>query len=165
MIFLTVGTQLPFDRLARAVDEWAGANTDTGVFGQIGNPDRNGYLPHNFNWRANLTPTEFDDAVGNCSLIVAHAGMGSILSALRSRKPIIVLPRLAAMGEHRSDHQVATAKRMGGRRGVHVAWEEDALAPLIDRVLDGGFHEEFEPMEKFADPGLIEALRRQIITA
>lgn len=165
MIFVTVGTQLPFDRLAQAVDGWAAAHPDTKVFGQLGTPSRKGYLPRNFDWRANLSPTEFDKSMEQCSLIVAHAGMGSILSALRLRKPIVVLPRLAAMGEHRSDHQVATAKRMGERRGVYVAWEETALAPLIDKLLDPNAREDFEPMGKFADPGLIEALRRQIFAA
>jgi hypothetical protein len=36
VIFVTVGTQLPFDRLIRAVDEWAGAAAGADVFAQIG---------------------------------------------------------------------------------------------------------------------------------
>ena len=36
MIFVTVGTQLPFDRLVRAVDAWAAEHPQVDVFGQIG---------------------------------------------------------------------------------------------------------------------------------
>ena len=36
MIFVTVGTQLPFDRLIRAVDNWAKAAGRRDVFAQIG---------------------------------------------------------------------------------------------------------------------------------
>ena len=36
MIFVTVGTQLAFDRMIKAVDEWAGARGRTDVFAQVG---------------------------------------------------------------------------------------------------------------------------------
>ena len=35
MIFATVGTQLPFDRLIAAVDRWAGTRPGREVFAQI----------------------------------------------------------------------------------------------------------------------------------
>jgi len=36
MIFVTVGAQMAFDRLIRAVDAWAGVHPAVSVFGQIG---------------------------------------------------------------------------------------------------------------------------------
>lgn len=36
MIFVTVGTQVQFDRLIRTVDEWAGARARSDIFAQIG---------------------------------------------------------------------------------------------------------------------------------
>ena len=36
MIFVTVGSQLPFDRLVRAVDDWAAGNGGAAAFAQIG---------------------------------------------------------------------------------------------------------------------------------
>ena len=36
MIFVTVGHQMPFDRLIAAVDAWAGARGRSDVFAQIG---------------------------------------------------------------------------------------------------------------------------------
>ena len=43
--------------------------------------------------------------------IVAHAGMGTILTALETGKRLLVMPRRAALGEHRNDHQLATVSR------------------------------------------------------
>ncbi|MCG8094946.1 MAG: glycosyl transferase family 28, partial [Candidatus Thiodiazotropha endolucinida] len=64
---------------------------------------------------------------------VAHAGMGSILSSLSLGKPIIIMPRKASLGEHRNEHQMATAKRFQNRPGVYVAWDEKQLVVLLNR--------------------------------
>ena len=55
-------------------------------------------------------------------MIYAHAGMGTILSALKQDKPIIIVPRLASLKEHRNDHQIATAMRMDELGYVYVAY-------------------------------------------
>lgn len=81
----------------------------------------------------------------HASVIVSHAGMGSILTALRYRRPIIIMPRKADLGEHRNDHQLATARWMAARPGVMVAWEADDLAALLDR------HRELVPGPELAD--------------
>ena len=39
MIFVTVGSQLPFDRLVMTMDEWAGLNKETKVVVQMGKTD------------------------------------------------------------------------------------------------------------------------------
>ena len=39
MIFVTVGTQGPFDRLVRAVDKWAGMRARADIFAQTGPSD------------------------------------------------------------------------------------------------------------------------------
>jgi UDP-N-acetylglucosamine transferase subunit ALG13 len=67
-------------------------------------------------------------------VVVAHAGMGTILTCLELGKPILIFPRQAALGEQRNDHQLATAERFRERGDVHVAMEEDELAALLDRV-------------------------------
>ena len=67
-------------------------------------------------------------------LVVAHAGIGSIVSAAEIGRPIVVLPRRAAFGEHTSDHQVETVSRLHGRPGVHVAETEADLAGCIAAV-------------------------------
>ena len=64
-------------------------------------------------------------------MVIAHAGMGTILSALKQDKPIIVVPRLASMKEHRNDHQMATAMRMDELGYVYVAYDKKQLKDLM----------------------------------
>jgi UDP-N-acetylglucosamine transferase subunit ALG13 len=133
VIFVTVGTQLPFDRLIRVVDEWGARASRTDIFAQIGPTD---YEPRSILWARDLEPAAFTARVRDAVLIIAHAGMGTIVTALRSRIPIVVMPRQAALGEHRNDHQVATVRELGARRLIHVAADEDVLADMLDRIDD-----------------------------
>jgi exopolysaccharide biosynthesis glucuronosyltransferase PssE len=129
VIFLTVGTQLPFDRLVRAVDEWAGRTGRTDVVAQTGPAN---YVPVHLSHRPFISPAEFASYAANAELIVSHAGMGTILSALGRGKPIVVMPRLAALGEHRNDHQLATAHKLRELRGIQVAMDETELVALLN---------------------------------
>jgi UDP-N-acetylglucosamine transferase subunit ALG13 len=81
-----------------------------------------------------IDPTEFRNCVEAASLVIAHAGMGSIITALELGKRIIVMPRRASLGEHRNDHQVATAKRFAARGRIEVAFDERELADKLDHL-------------------------------
>ena len=124
MIFVTVGTQLPFDRMVRTIDQWAGARSYGEVFAQIG-PAK--YRPKNIPWAEFLDADECRRKIEQADVVVAHAGMGSILTALELGKPIVIMPRLSALGEHRNDHQLATAKRFLAQGRVIVAFDEHQL--------------------------------------
>lgn len=128
MIFITIGTQLPFDRLIQGMDEWCALNPAIEVFAQIGCGD---YQPKNMNFKKNVAPSEFDSYMRKSSLIVSHAGMGTIISSLLSEKPIIVLARDADRGEHRNQHQIATAKKFEGVDGCYSCYEVKELAELL----------------------------------
>jgi UDP-N-acetylglucosamine transferase subunit ALG13 len=130
LIFATVGSADPFDRMVRAVDEWAGSRGRTDVFAQIG---KGRYQPRHIQAVPFLSPSEFRKQVAAAQLLVAHAGMGSIITAIEAGKPIVVMPKWARLGEHRNDHQVATAKRMGQKQGIIVAWDETDLVAKLDR--------------------------------
>ncbi|HZW11196.1 MAG TPA: glycosyltransferase [Phycisphaerales bacterium] len=153
MIFVTVGTQLAFDRMVRAVDQWAGRAGRGDVFAQIGPTE---LVPAHIAHRPFVNPREFAEHARAAEAIVAHAGMGSILTALQYGKPILIMPRKAALGEQRNDHQLATAARFEGRPGVLVAHDESELPAMLDRLaeLRAG-----EPIPPFASPGLIGAIR------
>ncbi len=127
MIFLTVGTQLPFDRLVLAIDTWAGENPGHQIFGQIADPGPGGYRPKNFEWVADLSPPEFQARFDAATHIVSHAGMGTIISALNKGKPILLMPRLAHLGEHRNDHQKATVQGFRHKPGILVADGSDNI--------------------------------------
>lgn len=108
MIFVSAGTQFPFDRLIEMVDSLADETGEEIVAQAI--PDK--YEPRNFSLLGIIPQHEYADLVSKCDLVVAHAGMGIIITAMRLGKPIIVLPRLASMGEHRNEHQTSTAQHL-----------------------------------------------------
>lgn len=128
MILVTVGTMLPFDRLVRAMDRWAAEHQDEDVFAQIGDGF---YRPQAMRWSRLLSVAEFADMVGQCSILVAHAGTGSFFLAAEKSKPLVMLPRRAALREHTTDHQVHTARWLQAKPGVYVAMEADDLAGAI----------------------------------
>ncbi len=132
MILVTVGTQLPFDRLVRAIDAIA-PQFDIPFFAQIG---AGGYQPANMRWGATIPPAEFDGMMRDARLIVSHAGTGTFLTARRFAKPVVLFPRRAAFGEHRNDHQLATIGRLADMPGVIGAMDEGDLAPALRRGLD-----------------------------
>jgi UDP-N-acetylglucosamine transferase subunit ALG13 len=131
MIFVTVGTQLPFERLVRAVDHWAGCRAQSDVFAQVG-PSR--YLPRHIESVPFLDAAECRRYAARADVIVSHAGMGSILTAMELGKPIIVMPRRADLGEHRNDHQMATANHWAQFRSVAVAFDDNDLLARLDEL-------------------------------
>lgn len=161
MIFLTIGTQEPFDRLVRAVDDWA-ARHDEPVFGQLGVLAPDSYRPRHFSYETLVSADSYEAHVQSCRLLVGHAGMGSIITALTHARPLLILPRKAALGEHRNDHQWATAQRFEHRPGVNVVWDEAEVGPAIDRLLAEGAAAAASGLPPTAAPELVETLRRFI---
>lgn len=127
MILLTVGTQLPFDRLVRIMDQIAPQIPDE-IFAQIGKGD---YIPNNFGYCRMARPDELAEKFRTASRIVSHAGTGSLLTARRYHKPIILFPRRASLGEHRNEHQLATCQQLDGAPGLSVAYDEGSLLSLL----------------------------------
>jgi UDP-N-acetylglucosamine transferase subunit ALG13 len=123
MILVTVGTQIPFDRLVAMVDAWVSqSGTKQKVVAQVGNSEFNSTNMEVFQ---SVEPEQFEKYIHDCDFIISHAGMGSILTALRVKKPIVIFPRNAALGEHRNDHQLATAGSFSNVDGVYVVNNKD----------------------------------------
>jgi UDP-N-acetylglucosamine transferase subunit ALG13 len=158
MIFVTVGTQLHFDRLVRAVDQWAGIRGIPDVFAQVG-PSEHQF--EHIQAKQFIEPTDFRKRVEMARLVIAHAGMGSIITALELGKRIIVMPRRASMGEHRNDHQIATAKKFAQQGRIEVAFSEQELIGKLDH-LDA--FDQAGRLSSQASQGLIESIRTFIET-
>ncbi|HAF36757.1 glycosyltransferase [Sphingobacterium multivorum] len=121
MIFIITGTQEPFDRLLKLVKKII-----PDYFGEIVIQAKTDILFHEKHVKVYdfLEPDEFKYFFEKASLIVSHAGMGTIISALSQEKPILIFPRKVTLREHRNDHQLATAKKMIESGYVYVAMEE-----------------------------------------
>lgn len=152
MIFVTVGTQLTFDRMLQIVDQWA-VQSEKSVFCQTGPTE---LTLDSVATKPFLSPVEYHEQMVRSSVIVSHAGIGSILSAMEYKKPIIIFPRRASLGEHRNEHQLATAKSFEGKPGIYVAYNEDELFGLLNSLVELDNKSVFEP---FADQSLLDSVR------
>lgn len=156
-LFVTVGSQLPFDRLIIAVDEWAQQHSDCRVFAQIG---FSRYRPNFMRYQATLSPSEYREALMKADLIVAHAGMGTIISALELGKPLLLMPRLAEKKEHRNDHQLATVTHLVKKfTQIEVAENTDKLKKKLDIFFNTETQSEPKSLFFSVSPELIHVIR------
>ncbi len=152
---------MPFDRLVRAMDAWAAAHPDVPVEIQIG---RGSYEPVHARWVRMMPVDAYRERVAAARLFVAHAGMGSIITAIEAGKQLLMLPRLRSEGEHNTDHQLATAASIGNRAGLHVAADAADLQLRASALLaDSGAPP--APIARFADPAFTDRIRAFIEAA
>jgi UDP-N-acetylglucosamine transferase subunit ALG13 len=131
MIFVTVGAQMPFDRLTCAVDRWAASRGTSDVFAQIGVTD---WRPAHMDWTSFLDPPDYRRRLYEAQVVITHAGMGTILTALEFGKPIVVLPRRGDLRETRNDHQVGTARALSEGGLITAAADEHELLRWLNRL-------------------------------
>jgi UDP-N-acetylglucosamine transferase subunit ALG13 len=158
VIFVTVGSMLPFDRLVESMDTWAAKNPVVEVFAQIGDGR---FVPTTCQWQRMITPAEFDTRCREAEVIVAHAGMGTIFAALQFQRPLVMLPRRADLREHTTDHQVATAERFGGREGITVVNDVRELWKTLD---EKAYRAATNQLSTYASSELIDRLRSFILS-
>lgn len=154
MIFCTIGTQAPFDRFLKIVDEVA-ADIDEEIVAQV---YKSHYTAKNIKTVDFLPPDKFQELFRSARMIVAHAGMGTIISAMQQEKPIIVFPRIAKLGEHRNEHQLATAEKMKELGYVYVANDADELRMLLTNL-------DLKPLHKlgeYASQTMIDEIHKVI---
>lgn len=158
MIFVTIGFQLPFDRLIKAMDEITPKLHNTKVIAQVSKTE---YKVQNMEALDFVLPTEFNRYFEDSKLIVSHAGMGTILSALENGRPIVVMPRLKKYNEVNTDHQLATAKSFEKLNYIHVAYDENELQEKIVEVMNGDL-KPLHTISKYASDQLINSISRFI---
>ncbi|RYZ23996.1 MAG: glucuronosyltransferase [Chitinophagaceae bacterium] len=154
-IFVTIGSQEPFARLLGIVDELAREFPSLSFTAQTTRGD---------SWHGNhlkvltfIPPVEFRQYLLDADLIIAHAGIGTILNVLELQKPLIVFPRLGRLHETRDDHQVATARAFAGQGYLNVAEDDAQLRALIVAFLEGRLPRA-APIGSYASPDLLESL-------
>jgi UDP-N-acetylglucosamine transferase subunit ALG13 len=136
MIFVTIGTSEPFDRLLSAVE---GSVNGEPMLVQRGVSQ---IAPSGASVVDFMGFDEFMEAVRQARVVVTHAGVGTVLVAISAGKRPVVVPRLRRFREAVDDHQLPFARRLH-EAGLVVLVEDlsrlkDALAPLpaSDGTLD-----------------------------
>ena len=158
MIFVAVGTQLRFDRLAEAVDDWCQDHRDQEVYAQLGPVGDQGYQPRHYEWVESVPKTAFEKKLELADFVVAHAGIGTILTALSKQKPVLLMPRLAELSEHRNDHQLATVREFEATEGVFVAHSPSEIEQQMDFLCSTVVPT--APLEEHSDGNLVRYLQK-----
>lgn len=131
MMFVTVGTGPDgYDRLLRGVDDVA-PEFDEPIRAQIGGGN---YIPENIDWFRFTSEEEIQDLYRTATVVIAHAGAGTVLTALSYETPLVLLPRREKHGEHNDDHQMELANALRDRPDVFVVLTTDELKSAIDRA-------------------------------
>jgi UDP-N-acetylglucosamine--N-acetylmuramyl-(pentapeptide) pyrophosphoryl-undecaprenol N-acetylglucosamine transferase len=141
--FVAVGTHTqPFDRLLRMVEgALERGRLPQPVLAQVG---ASAYRPRLAETHVRISAHEVERAIQDSQYVVCHAGSGLMSAALRAGRRPLVLPRLAANGEHFDDHQEELAAKLAGLNlAVRLSDEigpaelARATAPLPDLEAEG----------------------------
>lgn len=152
MILVTVGMHTDgFPRLVQEMDRIA-AQVDEEVVMQIG-ATRN--EPRAARWFTFTTQEQMEALCEQARVIVSHAGAGSILTALRYRRRLIVVPRRRHYGEVIDDHQLELAEALSSVGALLVANDICELGAKLEEAAH------FTPRVSRSN-GLISAVRRAV---
>lgn len=150
---------MPFDRLVSIVNDWV-TKKEIKVVAQIGKSE---ISFKNIDVIDYVSEDQLYRYIKEADIVVAHAGMGTILSAMTIGKPLIIMPRSAAKGEHRNNHQYGTASKIINIDGVHVAWDEEELMAMLDLYeKDSGKYDSNDDFPEFATQELLKNIRKII---
>jgi UDP-N-acetylglucosamine transferase subunit ALG13 len=138
----------PFDRLIRLMDNWAENTGRKDLLAQIGEGK---YVPRHMDHIRRLSQSDFVKTMLEAELTVSHAGMGTVITAGRVGRPLIVLPRISDWGEHTTDHQIATANWLRNKPGIFVSDTDDDMTRTISEALAFG-DKGIERISPVADP-------------
>ena len=121
MIFVTVGThEQPFDRLLKAMDDWAEKNNEEVVM-QTGFSD---YRPRHCKWQKLFPYEEMEKYVSEARVVITHGGPSSFIMPLQIGKTPIVVPRQAEYKEHINNHQIEFSKAVADRMRTIIVVEK-----------------------------------------
>ena len=147
-VLVTVGTnEAPFDRLVTAAAELRGEPVVVQHGASAIRPDGVrclGYVPFD----------ELDALMRSSRVVVTHAGIGSVATALgHGRRPVIV-PRLHRFGEAVDDHQVFFAHKLA-EAGLATVVEDIEQLPAVVAAAD-------HSVSTTPGPDLSDEIRREL---
>jgi UDP-N-acetylglucosamine transferase subunit ALG13 len=136
-LLVTVGNALqPFDRMLRTVD--AALLRRPGAFDGVCQVGTSEVRPGGLRSVPVLSRPEFEEEMGRADIVISHAGVGSIHTALRYGHSPLVFARQARLGEHVNDHQIELVEAFADRARVLPADDEATLLRHLDAFLEGG---------------------------
>ena len=161
MILVTLGTQdKPFTRLLQIIEEQIDkGNVNGRVVVQAGCTQFKTEKMDIFD----LVPMDkLNRLTEEADFIITHGGVGSIISALKNGKKIIVCPRLYKYGEHINDHQLEITENFSENGYVCALNDGDDLGEVLKKLgsfTPKEFKSNTENMIKIVDEFIEKALK------
>lgn len=134
MIFVTLGSQkFQFDRLLLAVDRLIenGAITEE-TFAQVGYSE---YRPVHYAFEDFMDRERFSTKMEEAKIVITHGGTGAIINAIKKRKKVIAVPRLAKYGEHVDNHQLQIVSQFKELGLICACVEVENLEKSLETVV------------------------------
>jgi UDP-N-acetylglucosamine transferase subunit ALG13 len=157
--FVSVGTRPePFDRLLAAVDRAVeNGLLPAPVAAQSGSST---YRARSYANEAWMAPKDVAEHLASARYVVCHGGTGIVAGAIAAGHRPLVMPRLRAAGEHRTEHQGQIVERLAAAGAVVPLQNEITAAAvmLADQPPEGG-------TAPHPGPSLEDALRRELVEA
>jgi len=158
LIFVTVGNaKQSFKRLIEGVDALA----REGLLGDEKLIVQNGHTQDAHIEKAELqpfmAPERFSQCLRDASVIIAHAGNGTLIHALREGKTPVVMPRRKHFSEHIDDHQVQIVGLLEQEGYVISAMDVSNLAVAIAQAKERGVKKGVRP-----EPALVGMIRKDM---
>lgn len=126
MILVTLGTQdKQFTRLLKKIEELINQKIITEkVVVQAGNTKFESKNMEIFDF---VSIEKFNKLMEECSILITHGGVGSIITGLKNEKKIIAVARLKKYKEHENDHQLQIIKEFSQKNYILDGSELDKL--------------------------------------
>lgn len=130
MIFITLGTQAcDLSRCMRMVEEWVRKyNIEETIVAQTGYTC---YKPKGIHCFDFVLEEKYQQYINDASIIISHAGTGSLFSSIKRNKKVIAVARLQKFGEMIDDHQTEIVEKLSGENfvidgtySIIKAWEK-----------------------------------------
>lgn len=138
MTLVILGTQdKTFERLLKAVEKQIKlGNLKGDVIVQAGSTKYESKCMKIFDY---ISMEKFDEYIKEADLVIAHGGVGTILSSVRKNKKVIAVPRLSKYKEHENDHQLEIVSEFTKRGYIIPCYDLKKLDESIKKA------KEFEP--------------------
>ena len=134
MIFVILGTQdKKFPRLLDAIQKQIddGKIDKEEIIVQAGSTK---YESKNMKILDYMAIDEFEECIEKASLIICHAGVGTILTALKKGKKIIAAARLKQYGEHVNDHQLQILENFSKKKYILALENFEKLDVVLEQT-------------------------------
>jgi UDP-N-acetylglucosamine transferase subunit ALG13 len=153
VIFVTVGTStFGFERLLHGVDE---LEVDEEVVVQYG---ASAFVPSTTVAEAFMPYPTVVERMREARMVIAHGGVGSILTALHVGHRPVIVPRQAHDSEAVDDHQLELAVRLAEIGLIELVTDVGLLGAAVAAVRDGA-------SRSSADSALVDAVREFVDSA